>query len=360
MKGWGVVGDLMAPACPEADTGPLIRHRTMDCIKMKHTAKTSLAVLTATLLTGSSAFAALVFSSGYSASNYYSHSNASDALYSFDWASDGGLYYATATSMGNFGGLYRNSGGSTNTIANGNSNFAGASVVSVGSSIYYNDSTFTDYTIYRYNTGNGATSSLNTANYTLGTDGTNLLTTGSANWTITDITLFSNGDFGPSVNLGGVAGSSGPLAFDGSGNLYYAPGYGDKSIYRWSALEVAAAISSGGVNALEATGHQFASYASDPLFNDVSGATSMVVDANGVLYATLTDFMNPSFLVKFDSTGSYEAIAKSDERLGELRVHNGNMYMSATNQIFQIVPEPSSFLLSVLACVSFTGVRRRR
>ena len=61
------------------------------------------------------------------------------------------------------------------------------------------------------------------------------------------------------TGLGGGFGGSGPLAFDLAGNLYYAPGYADTSIYKFAASEVADAIAQNG-NPLKVTGHRWLDY----------------------------------------------------------------------------------------------------
>lgn len=316
----------------------------------------SLIAFAALLVSHASASAALVFSPGYSGAIHHTHIN-SDSLYSFDWGDDGNLYYATATDSFTFGGLYRSDGTSTDTITAANSNYAGGSVVAIGSSIYYNDSTAAQYNLYRYDLGDASTASIQATNYALGTDGTSLYTTGSSDFSTTDILYYANGVLGPSIHLGNILGNSGPLAFDGQGNLFYAPGFGDLSIYRWSSAEVAGAISSNGTLALQAAGHLWIDYSTS--FASAGGVSSMLPDAEGNLIVTLTDFSNPSWLVKFDAGGGYDTILTSDERLGELRMHEGNLYLSSANEIVRIVPEPSSAVLSLLAAAAL-GWRRRR
>lgn len=317
------------------------------------------APITALVLMTSPVFAALTFGPGYSAAGYLTLSG-TDSISSYDWGSDGNLYYGTATSSFNFGGIYRYDGSSITAIKAGNSNYSGASVVAIGSSIYYNDSTPSNVQrIYRYQTGDASTVSLDTTNYSLGTDGSHLLSAGSDDFTTTRISYYPGGLTGGTIDLGGIDGASGPLAFDASGNLYYAPGYGSLSIYRWSSSEVATAISSNGADALLAAGHLWLDYSAS--FGTVSGASSLLLDANGNMIVTLTDFVNPSALVKFDADGSggYETILTSDERLGDLRMHDGQLYLSDSNRIVSIIPEPSVGLISLLALAPCL-IRRRR
>ncbi|RYD32011.1 MAG: hypothetical protein EOP87_13625 [Verrucomicrobiaceae bacterium] len=317
------------------------------------------ATFAVTILTVSSATAALSFNAGYGSVNYHTHGN-NDGIVSYDWGSDGALYYATADSSYMSGGVFRKDGSGVTTIRAASNTFAGASVVAVGSSIYYNDSTFSnEQRIYQYATGTGNTTVATLTNYALGTDGTHLYSTGG-DFSGTRLTFYQNGLTGGTIDLGGVDGASGPLTFDGAGNLFYAPGYGELAIYRWTAAEVAAAISGGGSPALSADGHLWVDYSS--AFPTAGGATSMLTDALGNLVITLTNFTDPSALVKFsaDGSGTYETIATSLDRLGELRMRDGNLYVSDGNSIVQIIPEPSSLLLGVMACGSFVMIRRRK
>lgn len=324
---------------------------------MKYIARTSFTAIAASIIMGSSAFAALSFSSGLGGASYYTH-NTGSGISSYDWGSDGNLYYGT-NQFYMFDGIYSYNGSSVTQLKGPSSDFAGASVVAIGSSIYYNDSTFSNVQrIYRYNIDDASTVSINAVNYGLGTDGTNLITTGSGAGDFTDFTLYANGDlFSPTINFGGASGASGPIAFDASGNMFYAPGYGDLSIYRWSASEVANAMA--GLSQLGASGHKWADYSAS--YGSASGATSMVLDANGNLFVTLTNFTDPSALVHFSPDGlSSSTLATSLDRIGELRIRDGALFISDENQILQVIPEPSSLLLSFMACGACVMVRRRR
>lgn len=302
------------------------------------------------------ASAALNYSAGYAGTILHTHANA-DAIVSYDWGSDGNLYYMAGTSAYAFGGLYRKDGGSsTNLVPGSGSLFSGVSVVALNSSIYYNDSDFSNNQFIRtYQIGSGALTTATTVNFSLGTDGSGLYSAGSADWTTTSITLHA-GDLSSVQVLGGVAGSSGPLAFDTAGNLFYAPGLGDLSIYRWSAAEVASALSGGPL--LAAAGHVWADYRA--AFPTVGGGTAMAVDASGNLFITLTDFSNPSSLVRFDADGgAFEVIATSTDRLGDLRIHEGGLYLSDGSSIYSIVPEPSALILALFSLAPIAGIRRR-
>ncbi|GAA5125076.1 hypothetical protein JIN84_13575 [Luteolibacter yonseiensis] len=325
---------------------------------MKHPSNTGIISLAISLVIASSAAAALSFSPGYSATSYHVHGNG-DGIISYDWGSDGALYYATADSSFLSSGVYRHDGTSTTTIQNASGNFAGGSVVAIGSSVYFNDSTFSNtQNIYRYSIGAGTTTTAALTNYSLGSYDGHLYSTGG-DFSGTRLTYYVDGLTGGTIDLGGVAGASGPLTFDAAGNLYYAPGYGDLAIYRWDAAEVTAAISGNGSPSLSASGHLWIDYST--AFATAGGATSMLTDAEGNLLVTLTNFTDPSALVKFsaDGSGNYETILTSLDRLGELRAHDGQLYLSSGNSVMAIIPEPSTLLLGMFAWGGFF-IRRRR
>lgn len=319
-----------------------------------HTIAVSLAAF---LLSVSSATAALSFGAGYGGTTYHTASGG-DGIISFDWGSDNALYYMTSTPSFTAGGVYRNDGVNTTTImAASGSHFAGASVVSIGGSIYFNDSSFSNVQrVHEYTIGSGTTITATLTNYSLGTNGTDLFISGG-DFSSTRLTWHPDGISGSTIDLGGVDGASGPLTFDASGNLYYAPGFGDLKIYSWSASEVAAAMSGG--TPLSAAGNVWVDYSS--AFSTAGGATSMTTDALGNVIVTITNFTDPSALVKFsaDGSGSYETIATSTDRLGEVRLRDGKIYLAEGSSIVEIIPEPSSFLLSFMAAGAFV-VRRRR
>lgn len=326
---------------------------------MNHLSNTRSCALAIYLGIASSAAAALSFSPGYSGQTYHTHGSG-DGIISYDWGTDGALYYGTVDSSFLSSGIYRNEGAFTTVIQSATGNFAGGSVIAVGSSIYFNDSTFSNQqNIYQYSLGTGTTTTTMATNYSLGSDGDNLYTSGG-DGSGTRLTYFLNGLTGGTIDLGGVNSASGPLTFDGSGNLFYAPGYGDLSIYRWDAAEVSAAISGNGSPSLSASGHLWIDYS--VAFGSSGGATSMVTDAAGNLIVTLTNFTDPSALVKFsaDGSGSYETILTSFDRLGEVRMHDGQLYLADGNSVVTIIPEPSSLLLCMAACGAGFMVRRRR
>jgi len=303
-----------------------------------------------------SVHAALTFSTGYSSALFFTHSN-SDTINSYDWGSDSNLYYATAAEDFTSGGVYRNDGNSSTTIRAASADYAGASLVAVNSSVYFNDGNYPSSKIYRYNIGDSTTTSTFATNYLLSKSGNSLVTTGSADFSTTQISYYASGVLSGYLDIGAVAGGSGPCAFDMVGNMFYAPGYGDSSIYRWSTIEVATALLGDPSSQLDAAGHQWIDYSGS--FAG-AGASSLLIDASGNVLVTLTDFVNPSALVKFDASGNgnYETVLTSTDRLGELRMHEGALLISDANRIITIIPEPSTILVTLSGLLLL--VRRKR
>jgi hypothetical protein len=251
------------------------------------------------------------------------------------------------------------------------SDFSGASVVAIGNFVYYNTSDSNgNQIISDYNTVTGANAAISTApNFGLYKQNGSLYITGAPGGFGTNhiyVTgLNSDGTLAlnPPKDLGADSGSSGPIAFDSAGNLYYAPGFGDTNIYKFSAAEVAAALADPAGHPLSAAGHVWASYGSA---YPQPGATSMIVDGNQLL-VTLTSFTDPSDLVSFgiDGTGAYNntatTILSSTDLLGELRSNDGTLYISDGNSIDALAtPEPSTWLLMALGLLAVVIVRHKR
>ena len=322
------------------------------------------------------AHAEIDYSSGYGGIEYYSHSNSSSNLISFDWDSSNNLYYETDDGYAGFGGFYSYNGTSQTTIVgDAGDDWAGASVVTIGDYVYFNSSdSSNNQHIWKYGPLSGSAAAQVTstaANFGLYQNNADLYIAGAIGWGTNHIyqsSLDASGNLNsdPPIDLGVTSGSSGPIAFDAAGNMYYAPGYGDQSIYKWSAAEVAAAIADPISNPLaSAASRLWYDYSEE--FSTVSGGTGMAFDPNGDLFITLTDYSNPSLLVRLDvdelgAYGEYEKILESTDRLGDLRVKDGELYVANDNSIYQLsqVPEPSSFVLlaSVLGLAQLA--RRRR
>jgi hypothetical protein len=315
---------------------------------------------------------------GFSATPLYTHST-SDTIVSYDWAAATGLYYMTsAADFGTGVGLWKATGSAPQNFYTNSNNFGGNSVVTIGDYVYFNDSDLSNNQfIRRYGPVSGSavtTLTSSNLNYGLyGHDGSLFITAknGSAPANLFYSGLAADGHLlsdpalslgDPTTGLGGGAGGSGPLVFDLAGNLYYAPGYSDTSIYKFAASEVADAIAQNG-HPLKVTGHQWLNYHTS--FPSEVGATSLLMDAEGDLLVTLTSFSSPSLLVEFGvaSDGSYDntatEILSDTERLGELRAHDGKLYVSSGNGIYEVVPEPGAFVLLTLAMGALGLVRRR-
>lgn len=314
----------------------------------------------------------------YSFSAYHAHPDAGSEISSFAWDSGGSLYYQVSTSW-SFGGLFKWDGATLGTLVSADfSLFTGASVISVGDNIYYNTSDFSNtQNVMKYGPLSGAASSSlvsTSPNWGIYSRGAGeMFMTGAVGFGTNEIfygTLDGTGNFVSSpFSLGETIGASGPIAFDLAGNMYYAPGYGDLNIYKYTAADVAAAIADPANTPLPpAESRLWYNYSAD--FANVGGGTGMAVDDAGNLLVTLTDFTNPSYLVQFDvdEFGEFDkldAILESTGRLGDVRFHDGAIYLGSDNEILKIdaVPEPGTFGLLVMggvAILAFAWSRRRR
>ncbi|WP_157836854.1 hypothetical protein [Geminisphaera colitermitum] len=293
--------------------------------------------------------ATITVNSPHSISPYYTPGG-SNSIASYDWDSNGDLFYQTSTPIYYYlGGFYKHefstSTTTTLTLSGGTyADYAGASVLTIGDFVYFNSSdTNNVQAIYKYSSGSSVTLESTDANYGLYTYDGDLFVTGAIGWGTNHVYFHTvngtTGALGTREDLGVTSGASGPLAFDADGNLYYAPGYGDPSIYKWSAAEVADAIADPVNDPLDIAGHLWHDYSAD--YGIYSGGTSMVVDLDGNLLLTITDFINPSILVRFEVnpiTGNYannfDEILEDTGRLGEIRLYNGDLYISSDNTIY--------------------------
>lgn len=308
---------------------------------------------------------------GYSFSTYHTHSVPTSSVVSFDWDLGGAVHYQTVTASFNFGGLFRWDGLDQSTAVPGDSDFSGASVVRIGDNVYYNTSDFTDQKVFRYGPLSGppgATNISTAPNWGLfGRNPGEMFLTGSVGFGTNEVyhvLLDGAGDFlSTPISLGLTTGSSGPIAFDASGNMFYAPGFADLNIYRYTAAEVAAAIADPLANPLPAAASRlWWNYSTN--FPAVSGAAGLAFDASGNLLATLTDFSNPSYLVRADVDGlggfdGFNAILSSTDRLGDVRFKDDSIYLANSDTILQVVPEPSTLGLVVLGGAVLAWMRRR-
>lgn len=323
-------------------------------------------MIAAPLAMASVALAGVTYEPGFGGVAYYTH-NSADNVISFDWTASSDFYYMTSGGFPDTNVWRANGANPVNVYAEPN-NYAGASVLTIGDNVYFNDS-LAAQNMWKYGPLSGSTSSSLvshvTPNWGLYSDGSALFTTGAVGFGTSHIyysPLDGNGNLtaDPATDLGETFGGSGPLAFDASGNLYYAPGYNDKSIYRWDAAAVSDAIADPVNDPLPQTGVLWYDYSAD--YTGLTGAAGMAFDAEGDLLLTLTDFSNPSKLVEFDVDGtgayaSHQDILTSTDRLGDVRFANGGVYVANGNQVLQIVPEPSAFA-ALMGLASLLFVRR--
>lgn len=301
--------------------------------------------LVATFTVAISLQAALSFNSDYAANTLYTHST-TDSIISFDWDASDRLYYMSSAGFPDTK-VWRYTGSTPVSLYADPANYSGASVVSIGDYVYFNDS-FATTNIWRFGPVDAAPATqLTSTDQNFGLYGHNgdLFITGAAFGQTNRIyytTLAANGSFSssPPIDLGVTFGGSGPMAFDAAGNLYYAPGYNDASIYRWDAADVQTAISSNGTTPLPTSGVLWHDYSAN---YGGYGATGMTFDVDGNLIVTLTQFGNPSYLVRFLQNNGiyagYNQVLGSTDRLGDVRSYNGDIVIANGNQLLQIIPE---------------------
>lgn len=308
----------------------------------------------------------------YSFSNYHTDSEPTSSVVAFDWELEGALYYQTFTTSYNFGGLFKWNGLTQTTAVPGDSDFYGYSVLRVDGQLYYNTSTSSSQKISRYDPLNTPLSPVQVSaannSFLFSRQPGEIFITGAEGFGTNQnyrAQLDAAGDFlSAPISLGLTIGNSGPGRFDASGNMFYAPGFGDLSIYRYTAADVAAAIDDPAANPLPpAASRLWWNYGTD--FPAVSGATGLAFDASGNLLVTLTDFSNPSYLVlaNVDGSGSFSSFSpllSSTEQLFAVQFKDDAIYVANSNTILQVVPEPSTCGLLLLGGVVLAWVRSRR
>lgn len=207
--------------------------------------------------------------------------------------------------------------------------YAGAGVLVTHSTVYFTEDM--NFTLYRYGTRDAAAPVAEYSQpflYGLAVQGRTLYATGlDGNWqsSVYASQLQPDGSLAdkPMLNLGIVGDPSGPLSFDGAGNLYYASGYASARILKYSAAEVQAALA-GQTPLGQPEQHVWASFAATGL----DGATGLAFDGQGNLVASLTSFGYPSKLERFnvDAEGNFGGLtelANSTGRISAVQFING-------------------------------------
>jgi hypothetical protein len=207
--------------------------------------------------------------------------------------------------------------------------YAGAGVLVTHKTVYFTEDS--NFTLYRYGTRDAAAPVAEYSQpflYALAVRGRTLYASGlDGNWQscIYASQLRPDGSLAekPMLNLGVVGDPSGPLAFDGAGNLYYASGYLSGRILKYSAPEVHAALA-GQTPLGQPAQHVWASFAATGL----DGATGLAFDGQGNLVASLTSFGYPSELVRFGvcaagNFGGLTELASSTGRISAVQLVNG-------------------------------------
>ncbi len=276
-----------------------------------------------------------------------------ESLVSFDWDASGGLYLMTGDP---FWGLllkvYRDSGAGRTVLFNSDQVFPGSRATVIGPYLYFNDGgdyfrwdadyycaplaggePFLAYTV------SGGSPSL----WGVDTrDGTQFFAAGAEGYgpsAIYHMSLSGSGVLDSLVRIGVVGESSGPIAFDAAGGLYYAHGYAASipaTIYRWTAEEVAAAIANPMLAPLTPDGHEFAT-----LPAHFTGAAGMVVDAAGNVLVTANVWGEPAGLLLYrvgedgENTGM-TTLASHASRLETLRVHDGKVCVNSAEGIYSL------------------------
>ncbi len=290
--------------------------------------------------------AAFVAGTGYQSAPYYTNPHPDAAIVSFDWDDSSNLYYSTRSPVWDLGFAVYRSGGAAPEILHQDTNvFSGSRVTAIGGMIYFNDGGNYEqwnYNYFRYNPASAeAPTNLDLATDLWGLetrDGSDFWAAGGANAAIYHSALDANGDLvnNPPVNLGSIGQSSGPLAFDAAGNLYYAEGYNTagSAVYRWSAAEVAAALADPAGAPLQPDGHIWSVLASG------DGSTGIQADPDGHVLAAATSFAAPSELHRLLILNGvfigYEVVARADERLETVRLRGGAIYASTAEGVFSI------------------------
>lgn len=286
-----------------------------------------------------------------------------ESLVSFDWDSMGALYYMTGDPNWGFKlNVYRNVSGAETAIYQSAAVWAGSRITTVGPFVYFNDGG--DYVrstanCYAYDAVHGGAPALSYDSsqqplslWGLDTrDGSQCLASGAVGFGPSSIYYMSapsDGQLNSLASLGEIGESSGPVAFDAAGNLFYAHGYsfsGQAKIYRWTAAELAAAIANPVLTPLSPVNHEWA-----VLPATFTGAGGMAVDGAANVYVTANAGYAGGELLLYRpaAPGALSvptSLARCANRLETLRLHGGMIYLNCAEGIFRM-PVPLSVSLA--------------
>ena len=252
--------------------------------------------------------------------------------------------------------------------------FPGSKITAVGTLVFFNDggdySRYT-YNYFAYNVAQGGTPGVSYDSsvqplslWGIDTrDGSQFFASGAAGFgpsSIYHMPTPADGMLNDLVSLGEIGESSGPMAFDTAGNLFYAHGYvssGQAKIYRWTAAELAAAIGNPVLAPLTPVNHEWATIPAT-----FTGTDSMIVDAAGNVYVTVNNWGVPGELLLYRPTAAGStpvptALARYSDRMDTLRLRDGKVYMSCSAGIYQM-PVPLSVSLAGEAQVHAVAGRK--
>lgn len=339
-----------------------MRHNVIDTLRLnplprRFAAACSTALLAAGLFAASQpSLPGAASHHDYVVETYYANPHAAETLVSFDWDAAGRLYYSTGRPNWGLGfSVYQRDGATLTLLHEDNNVFAGPWVTVIGNSVYFNDGgNFARWTsdYFKFTPATAAPPVRIIDSAASGTDlwglhGRNGILWAAGGWssTLYYTPLDRNGVpvILPPIALGAIGESSGPMAFDVGGNLFYAQAYvaaGVPRIYRWPVAAVRAAIANPSGRPLTPAGYEWAT-----ITGGFTGATGMAIDHNGHLILTVTAFNLPGevrryFRSRSGANNGWETLAISPDRPETVRVARGSIFFSSSQGIYRIRPAP--------------------
>ena len=321
------------------------------------------ALILTTLLAAFPALAVVTGANGYAGSTLFNAPDpANSPLVSFDWDEAGRFYYTTGdANWGTNFNVYQVDGTTTTTVYSTTEAFAGSRLTSIGDYVYFNDggnySRWT-YDYFRYdpiaggaplNLTNGVTDMWGLAT----ASGASFFGAGGWSAAIYYSPIDSNGDWtlNPPVSLGQLGESSGPIAFDAAGNLFYGNGYvaaGQPVLYAFSATALANAIANPAGAPLDPETAFLTT-----VEGNFSGVTGMAIDLDNNLIVSATNYGLPSEVRMYilnpagDLLGC-QTIATSPNRVDTLRFDYGHLYCNDADGVYEFALPPGVLYCRVL------------